>query len=232
MKLPPLTDEELKPFLEEGVWVAKLATINPDGTIRITPMTYALDDGDIIFSTWRNSDAVRNTRLTGAASVLIDKADQPYAGVHYTGHAEVLGGDITAEQYGRWFQRYIGSYDQAVESYKFLVGLGTGTERSFASGRSKPSPGTSQKFRARHRRPIADQTEASPRPRFEVRMSAVDLTFRSTSFRSRLRAHLKRTAYRRQPVLRGSRATLAKPAAFPLTLVETPMPVQHAERRL
>jgi len=40
MKLPPLTDEELKPFLEEGVWVAKLATINPDGTIRITPLTY------------------------------------------------------------------------------------------------------------------------------------------------------------------------------------------------
>ena len=34
MKLPPLTDEELKPFLEEGVWVAKLATINPDGMIR------------------------------------------------------------------------------------------------------------------------------------------------------------------------------------------------------
>jgi hypothetical protein len=26
MKLPPLTDQELKPFLEEGLWVAKLAT--------------------------------------------------------------------------------------------------------------------------------------------------------------------------------------------------------------
>jgi PPOX class probable F420-dependent enzyme len=130
MKLPPLTDQELKPFLEEGVWVAKLATLNKDGTIRITPMTYAVDDGDIIFSTWQNSDAVRNARRDGAASVLIDKADQPYAGVHYTGHAEVLGDDITAEQYGRWFQRYIGDYDQAVESYKFLVGLRIG-ERAF-----------------------------------------------------------------------------------------------------
>ena len=130
MKLPPLTDQELKPFLEEGVWVAKLATLNKDGTIRITPMTYAVDDGDIIFSTWQNSDAVRNTRRDGNASVLIDKADQPYAGVHYTGRAEVLGDDITAEHYGRWFQRYIGDYDQAVESYKFLVGLGIG-ERTF-----------------------------------------------------------------------------------------------------
>ena len=129
MKLPPLTDEELTPFLEEGVWVAKLATINTDGTIRITPLTYGVDDGGIIFSTWKNSDAVRNARRNGTASVLIDKADQPYAGVHYTGQAEVLG-DITAEQYGNWFKRYIGDYDQAVESYKFLVGLGIG-ERAF-----------------------------------------------------------------------------------------------------
>ena len=130
MKLPPLTDQELKPFLEEGVWVAKLATVNNDGTLRITPMTYAVDDGDIIFSTWENSDAVRNARRDGTASVLIDKSDQPYAGVHYTGNAQVLGNDITAEQYGNWFQRYVGDYDQAVESYKFLVGLGIG-ERAF-----------------------------------------------------------------------------------------------------
>ena len=130
MKLPPLTDEELTPFLEEGVWVAKLATINTDGTIRITPLTYGVDGGDIIFSTWKNSDAVRNARRNGTSSVLIDKADQPYAGVHYTGQAKVLGDDITAEQYGKWFQRYIGDYNQAVESYKFLVGLGIG-ERAF-----------------------------------------------------------------------------------------------------
>ncbi|MBA3887618.1 MAG: pyridoxamine 5'-phosphate oxidase family protein [Acidobacteria bacterium] len=130
MKLPPLTDQELKPFLEEGFWVAKLATTNEDGTIRITPMTYAVDDGDIVFSTWENSDAVRNARREGTASVLIDKSDQPYAGVHYTGHVQVLGKDITAEQYGDWFQRYVGDYDQAVESYKYLVGLGIG-ERAF-----------------------------------------------------------------------------------------------------
>ncbi len=130
MKLPPLTDQELDTFLNEGLWVAKLATTNPDGTIRITPMTYATDNGDIIFSTWENSDAVRNARRAGTASVLIDKSHQPYAGVHYTGQAHVLGKDITAEQYGDWFQRYIGDYDQAVQSYQFLVGLGIG-ERAF-----------------------------------------------------------------------------------------------------
>lgn len=130
MQLPPLTDQELKPFLEEGLWVAKLATMNKDGTIRITPLTYAVDGADLIFSTWQNSDAVRNARRAATASVLIDKSDQPYAGVHYTGDAQVVGDDITAEQYGEWFQRYIGDYDQAVESYRFLVGLGIG-ERAF-----------------------------------------------------------------------------------------------------
>ena len=130
MKLPPLTEQELTPFLEEGVWVAKLATMNEDGSIRITPLTYGVDDHDIIFSTWQNSAAVRNVRRSAGASVLIDKSDQPYAGVHYTGQAEVLGDDITPEQYGEWFQRYVGDYQQAVESYKFLVGLGIG-ERAF-----------------------------------------------------------------------------------------------------
>ena len=60
----------------------------------------------------------------------IDKPDQPYAGVHYNGHASVLDDDITAEQYGDWFQRYIGDREQTVESYRFLVGLGIG-ERAF-----------------------------------------------------------------------------------------------------
>ena len=29
MKLPPLTDEELTPFLREGPWLATIATHNP-----------------------------------------------------------------------------------------------------------------------------------------------------------------------------------------------------------
>jgi len=129
MKLPPLTEQELTPFLAEGVWVAKLATMNPDGSIRITPLNYGVEHHDIIFSTWQNSDAVHNLRHSTVASVLIDKPDQPYAGVHYTGHAELLD-DVTPEQYGEWFQCYVGDYQQAVESYKYLVGLGIG-ERAF-----------------------------------------------------------------------------------------------------
>jgi hypothetical protein len=130
MKLPPLTDAELTSFLEQGLWVAKLATKNEDGSIRITPLNYGIDHGDVVFSTWQDSDAVRNARRDGTASVLIDRPERPYAGVHYSGHAVVVGNDMGAEDYGRYFQRYIGSYDQTVESYHFLVGLGIG-ERAF-----------------------------------------------------------------------------------------------------
>jgi hypothetical protein len=137
MKLPPLTDQELKPFLQEGLWVAKLATYNKDGSIRMTPLTYAMgEDGEIIFSTWQNSDAVRNLRRDGHASVLIDKVDQPYAGVHYTGQAETGPETSTPEEYAQRFGRYVGNVEQAAESYKTLTSLGLG-ERAFI--RFRPS---------------------------------------------------------------------------------------------
>lgn len=127
MRLPPLTDQELTPFLYEGRWVAKLATYNMDGTVRMTPLTYAIgEDDEIIFTTWQNSTAVRNLRRDRRASVLIDKVDQPYAGVHYTGQADTEPETLTPEEYARLFGRYIGDPGQAAESYKILTGLGLG----------------------------------------------------------------------------------------------------------
>jgi hypothetical protein len=55
MKLPPLTVEELEPFVKQGRWIAKLATQNQDQSMRITPLTYAVEDAEIVFSTWENS---------------------------------------------------------------------------------------------------------------------------------------------------------------------------------
>ena len=44
MKLPPLTAEELEPFVTQGRLIAKLATQNQDQSMRITPLTYGVDD--------------------------------------------------------------------------------------------------------------------------------------------------------------------------------------------
>jgi hypothetical protein len=126
MRLPPLTDQELAPFLQEGSWVAKIATFDLDGTIRITPLTYAVADEEIVFSTWENSAAVRNVRRDQRASVLIDKVDYPYAGVHYTGQAETGPETLTPQEYAHLFGRYIGDLDQAAQSYETLNSLGLG----------------------------------------------------------------------------------------------------------
>ena len=127
MRLPPLTDDELLTFLREGLWVAKIATYNRDGSIRMTPLTYAVDDdGGVLFTTWQNSDAVRNLGRDPRASVLIDKVDEPYAGVHYTGHAEVTPEPPDPQEYARHFGRYVGDRDEAVEAYKILTSLGLG----------------------------------------------------------------------------------------------------------
>ena len=127
MRLPPLTDPELIPFLGEGLWVAKIATHNPDGTVRMTPLTYAVGEGDeIVFSTWEDSAAVRNLQRNPEASVLVDKVDQPYAGVHYTGTAETGPEELTPQQYAQLFGRYVGDLEQAARSYEVLNSLGLG----------------------------------------------------------------------------------------------------------
>ena len=86
--------------------------------MRITPLTYAVKDGEILFSTWENSDAVRNLHRDTRASVLIDKADQPYAGVHYTGRAQALPETSTPEEYARLFGRYSGDENQAADGHR------------------------------------------------------------------------------------------------------------------
>lgn len=126
MKLPPLTADELVPFLRDGLWIAKLATYKADGTIRMTPLGYAVEDGAIRFSTWAKSDAARNLRHDSRASVLIDTPEYPYQGVHYIGHAEVPAETLTPEQYGADFSRYVGGYAAGVEYYRMLTGLGLG----------------------------------------------------------------------------------------------------------
>ncbi|MGV1009017.1 MAG: pyridoxamine 5'-phosphate oxidase family protein [Dermatophilaceae bacterium] len=131
MRLPPLTDPELAPFLREGLWIAKIATHNPDGTIRMTPLTYAVgEDDEIIFSTWQDSTAARNLQRNPQASVLIDKVDQPYAGVHYIGTADAGKESLTPQQYAQLFGRYIGDVEQAARSYEMMNSLGLGPRYS------------------------------------------------------------------------------------------------------
>lgn len=124
MQVPGLSDEELDAFLREGAWVAKVATHNEDGTIRITPLWYEVEDGGLRFNTWERTEAAANLRRDPRASVLVDSTEQPYMGVHFTGEAEVDTEASTPEQIGEMFARYRGGYQPAVEYAQALTGMG------------------------------------------------------------------------------------------------------------
>lgn len=126
MKLPPLLEGELTAFLQHGTWIAKLATHKVNGAIRITPLGYAFVDGAILFSTWDRSDAAANLRRDPSASVLIDRPDPPYCGIHYVGTAEVAADSLGPQRYGELFGRYVGGSASGAEYYRQLAGLGLG----------------------------------------------------------------------------------------------------------
>lgn len=95
MKVPDLSEDELDEFLK-GKWVAKIATTNRDGTIRITPIWFENHGSYILMNTFEKSGLVSNLKRNREASLLIDSFEWPYKGVHFTGEAEVESKASTA----------------------------------------------------------------------------------------------------------------------------------------
>lgn len=123
MRVPGLSNEELESFMR-GNWVAKLATNSRSGSIRMTPLCYAIEDGIILFSTWTSSAATVNLRGDARASVLIDDPNPPYKGIHYVGEAEVRTEESTPDELAQRFGRYSGSREEAVRFYSFIGTIG------------------------------------------------------------------------------------------------------------
>jgi hypothetical protein len=92
MKLPGLSEEALEELLSMPL-VAKLATHEPDATIRMTPIWFRKDsDGSILMATWRKTAAARNISIDPRCSLLIDVEErEPYYGVHFFGSATIEG---------------------------------------------------------------------------------------------------------------------------------------------
>lgn len=123
MELPAMSDQELESFLQEP-WVAKLATLNPDGSIQMTPLWFEKTDGGFRFNTWEKTDAAQNLQNDSRASLLIDSTEFPYRGVHYTGEAEVDNEASDAEEIAEMYERYRGDYETALEYANDLTSMG------------------------------------------------------------------------------------------------------------
>jgi PPOX class probable F420-dependent enzyme len=94
---PPLTQSELDAFLHEAP-VARLGTINPDGTVHLAALWFRYEDGDIVFGTQDMSNKVRNVKLNPNVTVLVD-VEEPYLrGVLIYGRAELDYEDAVAKR--------------------------------------------------------------------------------------------------------------------------------------
>ena len=81
-----MTEEELAAFWREP-HLARLATINPDGTPHLFPIWYLHDGQSIVMITQPTARRVGNIRRDPRVTVCIDRPTPPYIGVVIQGIA-------------------------------------------------------------------------------------------------------------------------------------------------
>ncbi len=124
MKMPGLSDDEVRAWLA-GPNIARLGTINEDGSPRVTALWYLAEaDGTITLNTYEDNVHVRNLRRAPRAALLIDCDDQPYRSVHFNGTVPVSDEAADAVEIGRLYERYLGGTDAATAYGRQLVAGG------------------------------------------------------------------------------------------------------------
>lgn len=83
---PALTKEEIDNFIEKGK-IARICSINKDGTIHAVPVWYNYDNGRIIIGTPKASRRAGNIRRNNNVTVLIDEVGPPTRAVIIYGKA-------------------------------------------------------------------------------------------------------------------------------------------------
>ena len=105
-QMPSMTEAELDAFLQEP-HIARLSTINPDGTPHTMPIWYLYRDGAIWVSTQSIQQKVKNMRRDPRVTVLIDTNYMPYCGVMIYGEASIDPTDAVHRRVDI-FERYFG----------------------------------------------------------------------------------------------------------------------------
>jgi len=85
---PALTKEEIDAFLQKAK-IARISSINKDGTIHAVPVWYNYDSGKIIIGTPKASRRARNIKRNNNVTVLIDDIGPPTRGVIIYGKASM-----------------------------------------------------------------------------------------------------------------------------------------------
>jgi nitroimidazol reductase NimA-like FMN-containing flavoprotein (pyridoxamine 5'-phosphate oxidase superfamily) len=104
-QMPPFTQDELVAFLTEAP-VARLSSLNPDGTIHIAAVYFKYDNGEILIGTQDMTRKAKNIKHTPSVTLLIDNQTPPWKGVLIYGDAE-LDYDNVIEKRAAIFERYV-----------------------------------------------------------------------------------------------------------------------------
>lgn len=118
-QMPPLDDPALNELLS-GPHLARLSTINPDGTPHTMPIWYEWRDGQIHVSTQAEQRKVLNMERDPRVTVLVDTTDFPYRGVMIYGEAELDFEDAAAKRVSI-LERYYGNHNRAVDAANELA---------------------------------------------------------------------------------------------------------------
>jgi len=91
-----MSKKEIKKFLMEGTFTAKLATVKKDGSPQVVPIWFVLDGnnstekvGDIVFTTYDTSLKARNIQRDNRVSICVDDQIPQFSFVTLHGTAKI-----------------------------------------------------------------------------------------------------------------------------------------------
>jgi PPOX class probable F420-dependent enzyme len=102
---PPMTEAELASFLNSAP-IARLGTLNPDGTIHLAALWFKYLDGEIVIGTQDKTSKIRNIKRNPNVTVLIDNEQPPFRGVLIYGQAKLDYEDVLAKRIAI-FEKYM-----------------------------------------------------------------------------------------------------------------------------
>ena len=80
----------------DGPQPAVLATYDPDGAVRMTPVWYRRNDGAFEVVVAEGDPKLRNLRRDPRCTLLVFEAQPPFRGLEARGEAELVEGDVDA----------------------------------------------------------------------------------------------------------------------------------------
>ena len=93
-----MSEEEIKIFLTQGTFTAKIATVKKDGSPHVVPIWFVLDEqnnkkvkkiGDVIFTTYEDSLKARNIERDNRVSICVDDQTPQFSFVTISGTAKI-----------------------------------------------------------------------------------------------------------------------------------------------